>query len=144
MADFLKFLPIVTKNEGLYDNDPDDPGGETCWGLTRRDEPQWEGWPLIDEVKKSASNPNNAVEVRALLKPLGEKLRLMTATIYKPMYWDVIGGDRILSQQLANKFAEQGVVQGTGTAIRMMETSLGITRDGKLDDELINMLNATL
>ena len=144
MAEFLLFLPIVTRNEGLYDNDPVDPGGETCWGLTRRDEPNWEGWAVIDQVKKSANNPDDAIEVRSLLKPIGEKLRSMTAPVYKRKYWDTIGGDRILSQQLANKFAEQGVVQGTITAIRMMEESLGINRDGKLDDELINMLNATL
>lgn len=36
---FLKFMPFIFKWEGGYDNDPDDPGGETKYGIDKRSHP---------------------------------------------------------------------------------------------------------
>ena len=36
---FLKLMPFIFKWEGGYDNDPDDPGGETNYGIDRRSHP---------------------------------------------------------------------------------------------------------
>jgi lysozyme family protein len=36
---FLAFLPFIFKWEGGYDNDPDDPGGETKYGIDKRSHP---------------------------------------------------------------------------------------------------------
>jgi lysozyme family protein len=36
---FLKFIPFIFKWEGGYDNDPDDPGGETKYGIDKRSHP---------------------------------------------------------------------------------------------------------
>ncbi len=36
---FLEFIPFVFKWEGGYDNDPDDPGGETKYGIDKRSHP---------------------------------------------------------------------------------------------------------
>jgi len=36
---FLDFIPFVLKWEGGYDNDPDDPGGETKYGIDKRSHP---------------------------------------------------------------------------------------------------------
>jgi lysozyme family protein len=46
-AHFLKFMPFILKWEcswpedqsGQYSNDPDDPGGETKWGIDKRSSP---------------------------------------------------------------------------------------------------------
>ena len=38
-ARFLEFIPFVFKWEGGYCNDPDDPGGETHFGIDRRSHP---------------------------------------------------------------------------------------------------------
>lgn len=35
-------------HEGGYSNDPDDPGGETYWGISRVHHPSWGGWRKID------------------------------------------------------------------------------------------------
>lgn len=29
-------------------NDPRDPGGQTCWGISRRYHPTWAGWRMVD------------------------------------------------------------------------------------------------
>lgn len=36
---FLDFMPFIFEWEGGYDNDPDDPGGETKFGIDRRSHP---------------------------------------------------------------------------------------------------------
>jgi len=36
---FLDFLPFLFKWEGGYDNDPEDPGGETKFGIDKRSHP---------------------------------------------------------------------------------------------------------
>ena len=36
---FLAFMPFIFKWEGGYDNDPDDPGGETKYGIDKRSHP---------------------------------------------------------------------------------------------------------
>ena len=36
---FLEFIPFIFKWEGGYDDDPDDPGGETKYGIDRRSHP---------------------------------------------------------------------------------------------------------
>ena len=37
---FLKFIPFIFKWEGGYDNDKDDPGGETKFGIDKRSHPR--------------------------------------------------------------------------------------------------------
>jgi lysozyme family protein len=36
---FLAFMPFIFEWEGGYDNDPDDPGGETKYGIDKRSHP---------------------------------------------------------------------------------------------------------
>lgn len=36
---FLAFMPFIFEWEGGYDNDPDDPGGETNFGIDKRSHP---------------------------------------------------------------------------------------------------------
>jgi lysozyme family protein len=37
---FRKFIPFIFEWEGGYDNDPDDPGGETKYGIDKRSHPK--------------------------------------------------------------------------------------------------------
>ena len=37
---FLDFMPFIFRWEGGYDNDPDDPGGETKFGIDKRSHPE--------------------------------------------------------------------------------------------------------
>lgn len=52
MSNFDTALKILLLNEGGYNNDPNDKGGETYCGIARRIYPNWPGWTLIDAVKK--------------------------------------------------------------------------------------------
>ncbi len=48
---FLDIYRIVMEYEGGYVNHPNDPGGETYKGISRRAHPNWKGWQLIDQKK---------------------------------------------------------------------------------------------
>lgn len=43
----------VIRWEGVYDFDPDDAGGETCFGITRKYQPEWIGWPIVEDLLKA-------------------------------------------------------------------------------------------
>ena len=51
----MKFEDIFNKTmgiEGGYVDDPDDRGGETYKGISRKNHPAWEGWEIIDSMKE--------------------------------------------------------------------------------------------
>ena len=49
-----EFFEWLMDREGrVVTNDPNDPGGQTCWGISRRYNPAWEGWLLVDRGAKS-------------------------------------------------------------------------------------------
>lgn len=50
---FKETLALVLQWEGVYDDDPDDAGGETCFGITRVFEPEWSGWPIVADLLKA-------------------------------------------------------------------------------------------
>jgi Putative secretion activating protein len=42
-----------------YSVDPDDPGGETIAGISRRYHMSWTGWKIVDEKKRAPGFPGN-------------------------------------------------------------------------------------
>ena len=51
MADFEKAFAKIIKAEGGYVNNPNDKGGETYMGITRKNHSKLKMWKLIDELK---------------------------------------------------------------------------------------------
>lgn len=49
-----KFMDFLLDLEGFYSYVPQDYGGETVWGISRRFNPDWEGWKIVDksDIKK--------------------------------------------------------------------------------------------
>lgn len=67
------------RREGGWVKDPDDPGGETYFGITRRDHPDWAGWELIDSAKREDGFPHSLSRIDAL----GSMVR----RLYRDKYW---------------------------------------------------------
>lgn len=59
-------LDLILQWEGVYDNDPDDSGGETCFGITRKFQPDWLGWDVVADLK-AAQVPKDAWPQQARL-----------------------------------------------------------------------------
>lgn len=65
--------------EGAYTDNPNDSGGETYAGISRRAHPRWPGWTLLEEWKQSPGFPANIDH---------EQLEPMVRELYRKEYWD--------------------------------------------------------
>lgn len=99
---FEKAIRFVLIHEGGYVDDPDDPGGETNFGISKRAHPR-------EDIK-------NMTKERA-------------AAIYRSDYWDRCHCDA-LPPSLAMVTFDAAVNQGVGAAVRMLQKAVGTTVDG--------------
>lgn len=131
MAQFDIALQEVLQNEGGYINDPDDVGGETYKGISRKMHPKWEGWVIIDQAKK-----NGAINTLESSKDLSNKV----AQFYKEKFWDVMLLDGITSQDVANLLFDSAVNMGISATLAMVNLILG-DKDDYFNPLLINKIN---
>jgi lysozyme family protein len=104
MTDFDQSFSRIIGVEGGYSNNPDDPGGETMWGICKRDHPDLDIKNLTQDQAKA---------------------------IYKTEYWDKIKGDQ-LPYPLNLFMFDAAVNQGTDAAIKCLQKTLNIAQDGIL------------
>ncbi|MBU1176164.1 MAG: hypothetical protein KKH72_12240 [Alphaproteobacteria bacterium] len=113
-ANFEACLAVVLAHEGGYADHPDDPGGATNRGITRRTLAEWRGvspWWALD---KSAVKALGLEETRA---------------IYRARYWDTVAGDDLpMGVDLA--VFDFAVNSGPARAVRLLQAELGIAEDG--------------
>lgn len=123
MASFEQAYNLTMGAEGGYANNPNDRGGETYKGVSRKNHPNWTGWKTIDEVK--ATNPaslNAAVAQQA-------GLQAAIHNFYQLNYWDPNRTGEIDDQQLANQVFDTAVNSGTGTAAKFLQQVAGVKVD---------------
>ena len=92
-------------SEGAYSNHPQDPGGETMWGVTKR-------------VATSAGYTS----------PMRDMTQDQAKAIYKGLYWDAVGGDAL--GDLAFHVFDAAVNSGVRQATRWLQQALGVPDDG--------------
>lgn len=131
MAKFDEEFDKVILAEGGYVNDPDDAGGETYLGISRKNNPKWVGWEVIDDIKKKYGTKN----ITSRLKK-DVALTNIAKLLYKQNYWDVLELDDIPSQGIAHQLFDTCVNCGKTTAIRIAQQLLMMTITGKWSDEL--------
>lgn len=139
MADFKKVYEKVRGNEGYYSNRPNDRGGETYAGISRRFNPDWEGWALIDDYKNRFGKikHNQKLDISGLHDLVVER--------YRKNYWGDMHGDRIVSFGIAaNLFdfyinTERGASESIQRALRKL--NFDVTVDGKIGPRTINAIN---
>lgn len=131
MAKFdIEFDKLILA-EGGYVNDPDDAGGETYLGVSRKNNPTWKGWKIIDEIKKKYGTK----DITAILKK-DNNLTESAKQLYKEKYWDCLELDDIPSQDIAHQLFDTCVNAGRTTAINIAQQVLMMTVTGKWSDEL--------
>ncbi len=96
MADFEKAVAVVLRHEGGYVNDPDDPGGETNYGISKR------AYPHLDIARLTVEQAK---------------------AIYRADYWERIAGDSLTSQHYANALLDTAVNMGVRVALQAMADS---------------------
>lgn len=95
-------------HEGGYVNHPDDPGGETHWGVTKVVARQHGYEGLMKDM------------------PVG-----VAKAIYRKSYWDAVQADN-LPPAIRYAVFDAAVNSGVGTAVRWLQQAAGATPDGVL------------
>lgn len=137
MANFLIAYPLTAKHEAGYTADPRDSGNWTS-GVV--------GQGSLIGTKYGLSAP-------LLCKLLGghatvagmRDLTIETAQkAFKTYYWDVMKGDEINSQAIANSMYDKGIVGGIVESIKLMQETLSVPVTGVMDTTTLNLLNNQL
>lgn len=109
-ANFPRCLDAVFKAEGIFSNDPGDPGGATKYGITRATLARWRGHPVtVADVMAMEMD-----EARA---------------IYRAYYWIVVRAGELPSGVDLVVF-DVAVNSGPGRAVKMMQRAVAVTADG--------------
>lgn len=111
---FEKAFAALMQHEGGYVDDPDDPGGETKYGISKR------AYPKLDIRNLTTDDARG---------------------IYRRDYWDRIGGDAIGGARAAAIF-DFAVNAGVGTAARLAQTVVGAVPDGDIGLKSIEAITA--
>lgn len=104
MSAFDVAINRLLGNEGGYVNDPNDPGGETNWGISKR------SYPSID---------------------IADLTRDQAIAIYKRDFWNAIHGDD-LPPGVSFQALDFAVNSGIETAIRALQRAAGVADDGNV------------
>ncbi len=125
MINFKRAYDKLIAYEGGYVNDPDDRGGETYKGISRKFHPNWCGWELVDEFKHNL----------ALLKENEHRIEPCVEKFYLENYWQKIHGDA-LPYVIAEELFEQAVNLGIKKAVKHFQRALNIlSKKDLLDDD---------
>lgn len=135
MANFDISFQKIAQAEGGYVNDPDDAGGETYMGISRKHNPNWKGWNHIDNIKKyyGASNVNYNAKKSLALQSLVKEL-------YKTNYWDVFALDDVPSQNVAHQIFDTTVNCGQKAAIKIAQKAMGVPATGIYTNDFFDIL----
>lgn len=136
MADFKTAYKKIEAAEGSYCFDPDDAGGETYKGISRKANPNWNGWISIDAIKKA-----HPTTFKGILKKTPE-LEKKVQDLYKDKYWDCFELDDVPSQLVAEQMFDTAVNQGQTAAVKFAQRVLDLRETGKWSLDLLNKLVA--
>jgi len=140
MAQFILAFQKTIENEGGYVNDPDDPGGETYKGVSRKNWPDWLGWICIDSLKKMGNfpvAPKTPDEIE-----IDNQLQYEVKTFYYQNFWIPIHGDAIDNQQVAESIFDFAVNAGVETSVELAQKTVGSDVDGAIGPNTLKAINA--
>lgn len=138
MANFDIAFRRTISAEGGYVNDPDDKGGETYMGISRRAHPSSKIWTYIDKVEKKGKTNR---QITAELKK-NNWLTAEVKKIYKESYWDKFQLDKCRLQKISNEIFDDAVNRGVGAAAYIACIVLNIPAQKRVTQELLNKLKS--
>jgi lysozyme family protein len=123
MADFEIAFSRTMKAEGGYKltNHPKDTGGMTYAGIARKFHQNWGGWLFID---RNETPPTDLVR-----------------GFYREQFWEVVRGDSIIAQDIANNIYDFAVNTGTKPAMKMAQVVAGVEADGVFGAKTLMAIN---
>jgi lysozyme family protein len=136
MADFLKAILKVEKDEGGYTDNPKDAGNYYPQNI-KTGKLIGTNKGITPTTYKTAFGHVPSVSE---MKALGQK---GSRAILKQLYWDKIMGDKIKSQEFAELMFDSAVNQGVPTAIKAIQTITGHPTTGTMNADTLSGINNT-
>lgn len=125
-TDFEKALKATAGFEGGYVFDPDDDGGETFRGISRRANPDWPGWELVDQYKAISKRPEDINKHFAG----DEMIEELATERWYANYWIPI---KDIPYRLTRiKVYDTGVNLNPPKAVKLLQRCVGTKPDGKI------------
>lgn len=123
MAEFLPAYEKMIVAEGGYKltDIANDKGGQTYAGISRKFHPDWQGWKAVDLGLIPASD--------------------LVRGFYREKFWEVVRGDSIIRQDIADSLFSFAVNAGTKTAIKLAQIVVGVTPDGAIGPKTLMAIN---
>lgn len=122
-------LPFTLKFEGGYSNHPDDNGGETYRGISRRINPSWAGWAQIDSLKNKQTLSS---------KTIIPELESLVESFYWQKYFISKGFDKLNDVNIALQLFDWNVNGGyTDKVVINALASVGVQANGRTLAEML-------
>jgi len=120
-GNFNECLDLVLKAEGGWVNHPQDPGGETNLGVTKRVWEEYVGHP-VETLKKLTKDD--------------------VAPLYEQKYWRPCYGE-VLPRGLDYIVFSMGVNAGPGRSVKLLQSSIGCLPDGVIGPKTRELICAS-
>lgn len=137
MANFTISFNKTMLFEGGYANNPNDLGGETYRGISRKNFPSWNGWVIVDKYKQSI---HSSKDLNATLKG-NVQIQGLVSTFYRLNFWNPIMGDGLTYQTHADNIFDFAVNSGVGRAVRYAQRVVGTVEDGAMGNKTLTAIN---
>lgn len=137
MADFIKAFKRTVSKEGGYSNNPNDKGGETYKGVTRKNYPNLELWKYIDYYKTKYGNTYGLNKQLENIEEYQQEIQ----NVYKKNYWDKLLLDEVISQKIANELFDDAINRGTNAVITLIKRLYKCTSKTTKIKDLVVLIN---
>jgi lysozyme family protein len=128
MSDFNLYFPLEKKLEGtVFENDPNDSGGATKYGITVDDLHEYN----LDVTGDGIIDWHDVHDLTSTQASL----------VLKKLYWDFFKADNINNQSLAEYIVDGGLNQGRILIAKYVQIILGVTVDGLFGGKTLNAIN---
>ena len=117
MANFDEAIQIILDNEGGYVNDPDDAGGETYMGISRKAHPKSKIWQHVDKLTAKYKTNKTITKYLKQNKELTQEIK----ALYKSDYWAPLKLNVEKSQRLANQIFDSAVNRGVSATLASLK-----------------------
>jgi len=117
---FDKCLEMLLSHEGGFVNHPEDPGGITNLGVTKKVYDEWTGSESTEQEMRDLTPED-------------------VAPIYKKNYWDRVKGDSLPSG-LDWACFDWAINSGSGRPAKAVQRAVGATQDGAIGPQTLGLI----
>lgn len=128
----------IIAREGIYDNDPDDRGKETCYGISRKHNPDHPIWAPVDVIKQKLEKNKIPLTQKNISQAIKQDDKILKIACMKYIkQWNDYGLDNY-PFVFSMAWFDIIVNCGDGMATRSLQTVLnGFNHNGRFGDDLV-------